>query len=173
MDPAAFFEEVFESAKDSIYRICCCYLRDPEDRRDAFQEVALRLYQHAGSFRGDSAPKTWAYRITVNTCLDLLRAQRRRTTVVDGRRRPDLPDVADDGRQSDQVEAALDAEKLYAAVLRLPVLDRTLVSLYLEDASMREIGDVLGISEVNARVRLHRSREALRRMLEGANHGTR
>lgn len=173
MDQAARFRELFEPARDAIYRICCCYLRDAEDRRDAFQEVALRVYQHALSFRGQSSPKTWVYRITANACLDLLRAERRRSRVLDRAASRDLPDVGDGGAASERVGRALDVERLYEVMAELPAVDRLLISLYLEDASTREMADVTGMSEANVRVRLHRSREALKQRLEGTGHGTR
>ncbi len=174
-DQAERFRELFEPARDSIYRICCCYLRDPEDRHDAFQEVALRLYQHAASFRGQSSPRTWVYRITVNTCLDFLRAERRRARVIERRAAADPPDVGDAGAASERVRRALDVERLYEAIAALPGVDRVLLSLYLEDASAKEMAEVTGMSEGNVRVRLHRSREALKLRLErtGAGHGTR
>ncbi len=173
MDQGARFRELFEPARDAIYRICCCYLRDPEDRRDAFQEVALRLYQHALSFRGQASPTTWVYRITVNTCLDFLRAAKRRSRLLDRAARPDLVDVGDGGAASERVRRSLDVESLYEAIAELPAVDRVLISLYLEDASTREMADVTGMSEANIRVRLHRSRQALKQRLEGTGHGTR
>ncbi len=173
MDQGARFRELFEPARDAIYRICCCYLRNPADRHDAFQEVALHLYQHALSFRGQSSPRTWVYRITVNTCLDFLRAEKRRSRILDRGSSPDLADVGDGGAASERVRRSLDVETLYEAIAELPAVDRVLISLYLEDATTRELADVTGMSEANVRVRLHRSRETLKQRLEGMGHGTR
>jgi RNA polymerase sigma factor (sigma-70 family) len=145
MDKEALFREAFESGSDSIYRICCCYVRDPEDRNDVFQEVLLRLYKHIGSFQGKSALKTWIYRITVNTCLDFIRARNRREKTLDRRLESDLANVEDPARCGDQVGQTLDVVRMYACIQRLPPLGRTLVSLYLEDASTKEISEVMGI----------------------------
>jgi RNA polymerase sigma factor (sigma-70 family) len=173
MDKEALFQEAFESGRDAIYRICCCYVRDAEDRNDAFQEVMLRLYRHIGSFQGKSALKTWIYRITVNTCLDFLRARKRHEKILDPAHESDLDDIEDPSRHGDRAAGAIDIERMYACIQRLPVLDRTLISLCLEDASTREMADVLGISEINVRVKLSRIRETLRMMLEGRKNGTR
>jgi RNA polymerase sigma-70 factor (ECF subfamily) len=173
MDKEALFREAFASGKDSIYRICCCYIRDPEDRNDAFQEVLLRLYRHIGSFQGKSSLKTWIYRIAVNTCLDFLRAQGRRERILDRNHEADLADVVDPARNGDQVDGALDVARMYARIQQLPVLDRTLLSLYLEDASTKEMAEVMGISEANVRVKLSRIKDALRQMLEGNKNGSR
>lgn len=173
MNKEALFEDAFASSKDAIYRICCCYMRDPDDRNEVFQEALLRLYQHIDSFHGKAALKTWIYRITVNTCIDFLRARKRREKILDSSHGCDLETLADRSRDGDRTTHALDVERMYACVQRLPVLDATLVSLYLEDASTREMAEVLGISESNVRVRLHRIRETLRGMLEAKNNGTR
>jgi RNA polymerase sigma factor (sigma-70 family) len=171
-DNEALFREAFETGKDAIYRICCCYVRDPEDRKDAYQEVLLRLYRHIGSFRRDSSLRTWIYRITVNTCLDFLRAQSRRERILDRSHEKDLANAIDPVRQESAVEANVNVERMYACVRRLPVLDRTLLSLYLEDASTREMADVMGISESNVRVKLSRIKDVLRKMLNGNSHGS-
>lgn len=172
MDKEALFREAFESGKDSMYRICCCYIRDPEDRNDAFQEVLLRLYRHIDSFQGKSSLKTWIYRVTVNTCLDFLRAQTRRERILERNHESDLAEVVDPARHGNQIGGALDVERMYACIQRLPVLDRTLLSLYLEDASTKEMAEVMGISEANVRVKLGRIKEALRQMLEGNKNGS-
>jgi RNA polymerase sigma-70 factor (ECF subfamily) len=173
MDKEALFREAFESGKDAIYRICCCYVRNPEDRNDAFQEVLLRLYRHIGSFQGKASLKTWIYRITVNTCLDFLRAQSRRERILDRKYEEDLTNVSDPGKYGPQVDGELDVARMYACIQRLPVLDRTLLSLYLEEASTKEMAEVMGISESNVRVKLSRIKDVLRKMLEGKKNGSR
>lgn len=173
MNKEALFREALDSGKDAIYRICCCYMRNPEDRNDVFQEVLLRLYRHIGSFQGKAALKTWIYRIAVNTCLDFLRARRRREKWLDSTCLSDLENLEDPARHGDRSEEALDVMRMYACIQQLPVLDCALVSLYLEDASTREIAEVLGITESNVRVKLVRVRETLRTMLQGGKNGTR
>ena len=72
----------------------------------------------------------------------------------------------------DSLEAMSDVQRLYACVERLPYVDRTLVSLYLEDLSTKEMADILSISEVNVRVKLHRIKKTLREMWKEVEHGT-
>jgi RNA polymerase sigma-70 factor, ECF subfamily len=173
MNKEALFQEAYESGKDAIYRICCCYVRDPEDRNDAYQEVLLRLYRYIGSYQGRAALKTWIYRIAVNTCLDFLRARKRREKMLNPVHETDLENVDDPSRHGSRTDNAIDVERMYDCIRQLPVLDCTLASLYLEDASSREMAEVLGISESNVRVKLSRIRETLRQMLEVRKYGTR
>jgi len=124
-------------------------------------------------FSGKSSLTTWIYRITVNTCLDFLRAQSRRERILERNYEEDLTNVGDLGKHGLQVDGELDVARMYACIQRLPVLDRTLLSLYLEEASTKEMAEVMGISESNVRVKLSRIKDVLRKMLEGSNHGSR
>ena len=56
--------------------------------------------------------------------------------------------------------------QLYAVINRLPEMDRVVISLYLDDVSTREMAEILGISEVNARVKLHRVKKNLKQLVE-------
>ena len=62
---------------------------------------------------------------------------------------------------------------LYGAIERLPLADKTLISLYLEDLSSADIAGVTGLSEGNVRVRIHRIKYELRSIMNEVNHGTR
>ena len=67
----------------------------------------------------------------------------------------------------DVVIRAEELHRLYQCMDRLSFLDKTLVSLYLEELSYGEIADVLGISKGNVGVRLHRIKKTLNRCLGG------
>lgn len=173
MDTKSLFKEVLESQKDKIYRICCCYVRNRDVRDDVYQEVLIHIWKNLHAFRGESQIGTWIYRITVNTCLRHLETEQRRNAILaDGP--GSAPDTIPDLPARDESEENEEAvRQLYDCINRLATIDRVLVSLSLEDLSMREIAEVLDISEVNVRVKLHRIRKTLRNMLERSNHGSR
>jgi len=108
---------------------------------------------------------TWLYRIAVNTCIGMLRTEQRRKRIFEpaGERAeetlPDHPAPEDDGRLDREVQA------LYDSINALPAGDKSLMSLYLEDVSSKEMSDVLGISESNVRVKIHRIKKYLREQL--------
>ena len=68
---------------------------------------------------------------------------------------------------------AEDLQQLYACIARLAPVDRLLVSLYLEELDSAEMGAVLGISEGNVRVKLHRLKDQLRELWEKADYESR
>jgi len=170
MDREAQFRTAVEANQDRIYRICCCYVHDPGEREDAYQEVLIQIWRNLGKFEGRSRLSTWIYRITVNTCLGFARMEKRRKRLLEDEARvdPDKTPAPPAGLAPEDDEKA--AGHLYACINRLPPLDRTLVSLFLEDVSTREMAEILGISEGNARVKLHRIKKTLKEMVEKDGH---
>ena len=60
-----------------IYRRCLKLLANPEEARDATQEVFVRLIRHAGRLNDDQAYLPWMYRVSTNYCLNQLRGKKR------------------------------------------------------------------------------------------------
>ena len=65
-----------ERHQQRLLRVCQGFLHDPEAARDAVQEVFLKAYRKAGSYRPRGKVYTWLYRIAVNHCLNRLRRRR-------------------------------------------------------------------------------------------------
>ena len=108
---------------------------------------------------------TWMYRVAVNACLGWLRREKRRSNMLE--RAWDEQHVMGARSPPENYSAAADdVEKLYAYIARLAQVDRLLVSLHLEEMDSTEIAAVLGISEGNVRVKLHRIKNQLREMWE-------
>lgn len=125
-----------------------------DEADDATQDVFVRLWEKARSYRGESAFRTWLFRLAMNVLL-------RRAAVVRTaeRRHSDLDDSALRA-SSDPTDARLDVD---AALRGLPPDFRAAVVLHdLEGYSHGEMAAILGISVSAARMRLHRARRALR-----------
>ncbi len=163
MDQHTAFQKVYDEYRHRIYRMCCYYVSGREDRKDLYQEVFKNLWKGLGSFRGDAALSTWAYRVTVNSALSYLakiKARRETSAEVTEFDLSHLP--------SDEHHAREDAlELLRNAISKLRIVDMIIMSLVLEEASTREIAETTGLSESNVRVRIHRSKEKLRKLIEG------
>jgi RNA polymerase sigma-70 factor (ECF subfamily) len=171
VDNEARFRTVIEANRDRIYRICCCYLQDEDERQDVCQEVMIRIWRRLSGFQGRSQLSTWIYRITVNSCFDHLRATQRRNCLIQETPAGDPPTCTAHAFDPDQALED-DVRHLHECIRRLPTIEKALISLYLEDLNTREMAAVLGISEGNVRVKLHRTRKRLRNLWESNAHGS-
>jgi RNA polymerase sigma-70 factor (ECF subfamily) len=155
---------LLESYAPAIRRTARLYERDPGLREDLVQDTCLALWQALPRFRGECSERTFVFRVAHNR--GATHAWRRRKRAM-----APLDDVYEPQDVAPSPEAAAVASRrsddLTRAVADLPITLRQAVTLMLEGLTPREIGDVLGITENNANVRLARARQALReRMLE-------
>jgi RNA polymerase sigma-70 factor (ECF subfamily) len=145
----------------ALGRLAGSYAGSTGERDDLLQEIALALWQALPRFRGECSERTFLFRIAHNRCINHI--ARRRS--MDSLQALEL-DPADESRPVDQaLSAAQDSARLGNAVRRLPVIQRQVIVLALEDMEYHEIADVLGISESNVGVRLNRARASLRKLM--------
>jgi RNA polymerase sigma factor (sigma-70 family) len=144
-----------------LWRIAASYEGRPAQRQDLVQEIALALFHALPRLREAGALRAFVARVAHNRGVTHLVAQRR-----DGRV-DDVDETIADGRPGpeSQVAAAQARDRLAAAVRRLPLGLRQVVTLALEDFAHAEIAETLGITVNNVDVRLSRARERLRREL--------
>ena len=143
-----------------LLRICYTYLHDRTAAEDTVQETFLKAFRHLDSFRGESSEKTWLIRIAINCCRDYRRSAWFR--YVDPRIDIDqLPVLASAPPSDDHIA-------LTAAIMRLKPRYMEVVLLYFyEGYSVREIADMLCLSESTVSGRIHRARQKLKNELEG------
>lgn len=136
------------------------YTNDKDSHNDLFQEITIQLWKAYPKFRGDSKFSTWMYRVALNTAITLYRKSKKdiRTQDYD-----EISFKIKANEYNDETEQQI--KLMYKAVKELNDIDKALVFLYLEDQSYREISETLGISEVNARVKMNRIKKALRNIL--------
>lgn len=167
------FEALARRHMAAIRRFLALRLRDPAEIAEAEQEVLCRLYRSLPSFRGDSAFRTWLYRICALAAVDLARSRAREASRGRLLARA-LPDA--DPREADEAHYGLERAEGVEAVRRaLAALGEPEASmLYLRDAegvSVEEIGAVFGFREGTVKSRLSRARARMRQLLEQAERG--
>jgi RNA polymerase sigma-70 factor (ECF subfamily) len=147
-----------------------------QDAEDVFQETLVKVYDQVSSLADPGALRTWLWRVVSNECLMSRRGPRdpRRSVGLGDMSHGDdaaLVEFADDGAPSPELEAirSEDRARIEGALRRLSPEYRAIVLLRdFEELSTAEVAEVLGITEANAKVRLHRARLALRRELAEA-----
>ena len=163
------FKEVIEQNRDRIKRICRYYAPTAEDQKDMYQEVLINVWKSLESFRGEAAISTWIYRIAVNTSLSFTGKELQRMKLNLPGNASDLHDLLGE-EETVNLEKEYHYNKLETALNQLSVIDKLLISLALEKLSMREIADIIGITETNVRVKIHRIKETLRNQLNRNSH---
>ncbi len=135
-----------------------------EDREDLHQEIIIQLWKSYGNFKGESEFSSWMYRVAVNTAITYFKKEKRRsdTFTYEVIKEP-VSEPYDD--QKDQ-----QLEVFYKAVQQLTAVEKAVILYFMEGLSHKEIGGQLGISEVNARVKLSRTKEKLQNIIKNSGH---
>lgn len=150
-----------EVHQNVIHKICRLYTKSSAEHKDLFQEITIQLWSAYPKFRGEAKFSTWMYRVGINTAISLYRKSKRKIQSFS------FDDVAFKIPQDDSYDDTEDQQlsAIYHAVKQLNDIDKALVFLYLEDKSYKEISETMGISEVNARVRMNRVKKKLKQQL--------
>ena len=154
------FVELLEKHQNIVHKVCRLYTNDQDSHNDLFQEITIQLWKAYPKFRGDAKFSTWMYRVGLNTAITLYRKNKRRVATQEF---GDVEYKIKSEEYDDTEEQQL--KLIYSAVKELNDIEKAIVFLYLEDKSYREISETLGISEVNARVKMNRIKTKLRTIL--------
>ncbi len=154
------FVELLEKHQNIVHKVCRLYTNNYDAHNDLFQEISIQLWKAYPKFRGDSKFSTWMYRVALNTAITLYRKSKRtvNTTEFDA---VQFKIKSEDYDDTEEQQLKL----LYKAVQQLNDIEKALVFLYLEDKNYREISETMGISEVNARVKMNRVKTKIRTIL--------
>jgi RNA polymerase sigma-70 factor (ECF subfamily) len=139
--------------------------RSEEDAWDLLQETWLKLWRSLGMLRDPRTLPSFLYTTARNTALSRLR---RKDLEVE----PLCQETHDDDSLDDHIISFDNAELVYHALDRLPLVQREVLTLYfLEDLKLEEVSQVLGVPLGTVKSRLHYAKNALRQILSGEQHG--
>jgi RNA polymerase sigma-70 factor (ECF subfamily) len=156
-----------------VYTLALHLLRDPDEALDLSQEVFLRVFRTLSSFRGQSALRTWIYRIVINQARNRQRWWRRRHRSSQVSLDEHLRQFGDVESKGDVLPDRLLASKetsalIWQALDRLPFDQRTaLILREVDGLHYDEIAYSLGVAIGTVKSRLTRARQALRAELLG------
>jgi len=154
------FVAELEENQNIIHKVCRTYTNNEAAHKDLFQEITIQLWKAYPKFRGESKFSTWMYRVSFNTAISLYRKSKRNI---------DTSPIYDNLKELEYHEYDNEHDKqldlLYKAIRSLNDIEKALALLYLEDKSYKEISNTLGISEVNARVKMNRTKTKLKNIL--------
>jgi len=155
------FAAIYQEHSRPIYYLALRMLSDPAQAEDATHDVFLKAFRNMRQFRGESALRTWLYRIAINHCHNVLQSWHHRTMVTNvddavwehSASRVDSPLRAlETAELGERIQKALDQLQDEYRLLLLLVADQEL--------SYEEIGELTGQSADSVRGKLHRARKA-------------
>lgn len=146
------FGKLVKEHKSTIYSVCYMFSNDPDEVNDLFQESLINVWQGLSAFKGKSSPKTWIWRITLNTCISWERKKKLKT----------VPLSMDINLFEDKDVNTKQVNMLKQRIGLLRPFDRAIVLLWLENMSYEEIAAIVGITIKQVSVRLFRFKEQLK-----------
>jgi RNA polymerase sigma factor (sigma-70 family) len=165
------FAALSERYRQQLLRAAHRITRNSEDAEDAVQDALLRAFVHVRDFDGRSSFATWLTRIAINSALMILRKKRASLVVATDSN----DDFYADGLRDEITDYRPNPERRYAeseeetmlrkAIQNLRPALRVVVQIQLQERSMREIAEAIGISLTAAKGRLFHAKSALRRSL--------
>lgn len=157
MSEAQFLDQVRQN-QGIIYKLVSLYANDAEEKKDLYQEVLLQAWKSWPSFRHEAKFSTWLYRICLNTIL----TQKRKPQRIDYT--ASLENIAP-ALQNNAAKNE-DAVRLRLAIRQLCETDRAIISMNLDGYENAEVAEMLGISNNNVAVKLHRIKQQLVNLLK-------
>jgi RNA polymerase sigma factor (sigma-70 family) len=156
------YEDLLARYLAPIRRLAWSYTRGGTEGDDLMQEIAMALWTALPRFRGESSERTWVYRVAHNTAISYLAGQRRRAE-----REQNAPVPTEPATPETEALRRESQRRLWEAIRELPLSDRQIVVLYLEEMSAAEIEAVTGFSAGSIATRLTRIRQRLAARMRG------
>lgn len=144
--------KILEDNAGIIYKLSFMYANSKEEAEDLQQEIRYQVVKSYDRFKGESKISTWIYKVALFTALSALKSKKREDELL--YEQQDITDSQDDENW----------QELIKRTKRLLPVDRSLVFLYLENKSYKEIAEIMGITESNVGVRLNRIKKKLKEM---------
>lgn len=149
------FAEWLGEYRALLFKIIRAYAFTSDDQNDLFQDVCLQMYRSVPNFKGSSAVSTWLYRIALNTAIKWSTKEKKH---LDGHQEVDKVGhilEAKDEPVDERITWLYDQIKLFNEI------DRSLTLLLLDGYSYKEMSQMMGISESNIGVKIHRIKKQL------------
>jgi RNA polymerase sigma factor (sigma-70 family) len=161
---SADYALLVERYKNKAFSMLKRLLKNQMDAEEALQDSFLKAYNSLNNFKGESKFSTWFYRIVYNTAITILNAKKRQTE----KEMISIDEEFEIESYDNEIYSRAENVNKYVIdmVEKLPPRNALIIILYyIDDMSLHEISQVMGLSLVNVKVMLHRSRTALKELV--------
>ena len=142
-----------------ILKICKMYGNTADDRADIYQDIVLQLWRSFPSFKEVSKVSTWMYRIGLNTAITRLRKEQKHSN------RKEIDDSVMELPSRSYKEEQEKDQLLQLAIQQLTDIEKSIILLYIEDKSYREMAEIVGITESNIGFKLNLIKSKLKTII--------
>jgi RNA polymerase sigma-70 factor (ECF subfamily) len=161
------FDELVRRYQQQVYYVCLRYLKSDADAKDVSQRAFVRAYKALDKFRGESAFRTWLFRIAVNQSLNYIRDHKREQP-------REIRDDALTRNPTGPMRIIGDerSERLRSAIEELPPKQRMVLELRIYDElPFKEVAELADCSENAAKVNFHHAVKKLRAIMGDDQEG--
>jgi len=161
------FIDIFKKNQRIVHKVCRIYTDNSDDHEDLFQEIAIQLWKSFSSFKGNSKFSTWMYKVALNTAITLFKTNNRKNSFQKVEINVSSLNVKVEHYEDDEYKI----KEMYKHIYEMSDIEKALIMMYLDDKSYREIGEILGITEGNARVKMNRAKNNLKLKINRKSNG--
>jgi RNA polymerase sigma-70 factor (ECF subfamily) len=163
----ARFEILMRRYNQRLFRAARSIIKSDAEAEDVIQEAYVQAYAHLHEFEGRARFSTWLTKIAVHEALARVRQQSKFGSIPDG----DGEHMEEpEGRSADPEQAASASELAHAVEHAIDLLPETFRTVFMlravEELSVAETAECLGIPEETVKTRLHRARAQLQKQIE-------
>lgn len=151
------FVQLIQENKGIIFKICNSYCSDKNERDDLAQEIVYNLWKSFQDFNPDFKFSTWMYRIALNVAISFYRKNKSKHYVPFSESL-----IVFDESTDANTELENNISLLQKFISDLKEIDKSIMILYLDDKSYKEIAEITGISETNVATKINRIKDKLR-----------
>ena len=154
----SYFEEIYERYSNKVYRKCYSFTYNQEKAEDFTHDIFLKLIFKIGTFKENAKFSTWLYSITYNYCMDQIRVDKKKKEVS-------FDENFDLEELNESEIDSIRSEDLVRSMSKISSDDKALLLMkYQDDFSIKEIAEMLNISESAVKMRLLRSKDKLKKI---------
>ncbi|AWG20182.1 RNA polymerase subunit sigma-70 [Flavobacterium faecale] len=151
------FGVLYDRYEHLVYNKCYGFVRSVDEAKDLTQDVFLHVFVKIGTFKGNSKFSTWLYSVTYNFCVNYLSRDKERQMASHSNQIEEQYDLAIE--VSDYSLSQMQVDKLEKALTLIAPEDRMILQMkYQDEASIKELQEVLELSESAVKMRLSRAK---------------
>ncbi|RZK59881.1 MAG: RNA polymerase sigma factor [Pedobacter sp.] len=170
------FDLLYHKYKNLVFNLCLNYTFDIDDAADITQEVFVKVYQKQHQFDPESgSEKNWITGITINQCLDFLKAKRRKkrfgliTSLFYPNSSEPINEAVSLNHPGILLEQKEEFRKLLNIIYKLPNQQKTaVVLLKIEGRTQKEVAEIMGISVKAVESLFQRAKQHIRNKLSAS-----